>query len=83
MKSEKTLLTLVPGTQKLHLVYLGAKDISCHICRTLVPIFTNRTSFFHELQDESNSIMKFQNFFNLGVWGRETTYGSLGPKRCI
>ena len=40
MKAEKTLLTVVPGTQKLQLGYVGSKDISCHICKTLAPIFT-------------------------------------------
>ena len=81
--NHKNVLTLGPGAQKLNFGHLGPEDISCRKSRTLAPIFTNRTSFFQESWDESNKIIKLQKCLDLGAWGLETKFGSLGPRRHI
>ena len=53
----KNVLPLWAGIWKLHLGQLSPEDVSSHECRTLAPIFTNRTSFSKESWDESNKFM--------------------------
>ena len=67
-------MTLGPGAYKLHLSHLGHEDVFSHKSRTLVPIFTNKTSFSQESWDESNKIMKSQKIS--WTWG-------LGPRNYI
>ena len=70
MKLGKKILPLGSGAYKLHLGHLGPKDVTSHKSRTLIPLFTNRTSFSPESYNQSNKIMKSQKISS--HWGLES-----------
>ena len=62
---------------------LWPRRLPSHQSGTLASIFKIKTSFSQESWDESNKILNLKKIIGLGVWGLETTFGSLGPTSCL
>ena len=62
---------------------LWPRRLPSHQSGMLTSIFKIKTSFSQESWDESNKILNLKKIIGLGVWGLETTFGSLGPTSCL